>query len=136
MKILMFYAKHFECRPYEKVLEDVDDFVGSINVRNSIIVFYHVEPIDEDRVKSVVTKLVKNIKWIAGKFGSKTVVIHSFNHLATKKGGPELAKTIISGAVDKLKRAGYILFETPFGYQNEWIMHVAGESLAKVFKEL
>jgi hypothetical protein len=25
---------------------------------------------------------------------------------------------------------------TPFGYLNEWKIHVAGESLAKVFKDL
>ncbi|MDH3557913.1 MAG: hypothetical protein OES18_18905 [Deltaproteobacteria bacterium] len=25
---------------------------------------------------------------------------------------------------------------TPFGYLNEWKLHVAGESLAKVFKEI
>ncbi len=29
-----------------------------------------------------------------------------------------------------------VVAETPFGYLNEWKMHVAGESLAKVFKEL
>jgi len=35
----------------------------------------------------------------------------------------------------KLERAGYKVMQTPFGYFNEFRMHVTGDSLAKVFKE-
>ena len=36
----------------------------------------------------------------------------------------------------RLERTGFEVFETPFGWQNEWKLHVGGESLAKVFKEI
>jgi len=35
----------------------------------------------------------------------------------------------------KLESAGYKVMQTPFGYFNEFRMHVAGDSLAKVFKK-
>jgi len=36
---------------------------------------------------------------------------------------------------ERLQRTGYEVIVTPFGYFNEFKMHVAGDSLAKVFKE-
>ena len=36
---------------------------------------------------------------------------------------------------ERLARTGYAIMSTPFGYFNEFRMHVAGDSLAKVFKE-
>ncbi len=136
MKILMFFAKRFVCNPYEKVLDSAVESPESIAAESCVVVFYHVEPDDENRAKNVVSKLVKNIKWLAGKFESREIVLHSFNHLGTEKANPEVARSIISQVVEKLNRKNYIIKETPFGYQNEWIMHVAGESLAKVFKQL
>ena len=35
----------------------------------------------------------------------------------------------------RLINAGFNVMVTPFGYFNEFKMHVAGDSLAKVFKE-
>lgn len=42
---------------------------------------------------------------------------------------------LIKEANARLTRSGFTVTETPFGYLNEWKIHVAGESLAKVFKE-
>ena len=67
---------------------------------------------------------------------SKTVVLHSFNHLSGSKAGPEFAGPLIEEARERLERSGYTVGMTPFGYLNEWNLHVAGDSLAKVFKEL
>jgi len=39
-------------------------------------------------------------------------------------------------AAQRLGDTGYEVSATPFGYLNEWKMHVAGESLAKVFKDI
>lgn len=85
--------------------------------------------------KGVLDKFVKNIKWLAGKFETKNVVIHSFNHLSSSKASPEFSEQVIKQASEKLQNAGYTVMCTPFGYFNEFLIHVSGESLAKVFKE-
>ena len=36
---------------------------------------------------------------------------------------------------ERLARTGFLVMATPFGYFNEFTIHVAGDSLAKVFKE-
>lgn len=136
MKILMFYAPSFWFKTFEKVLEDVPDCSVEKNVEHSIVVFYHAEAEDVERQSSVLTKFVKNIKWLSGKFGTKSVVLHSFNHLSSSKAPAGFTRGLIEDTKTRLVNSGYSLHETPFGYLNEWKIHVAGESLAKVFKEL
>lgn len=136
MKILMFYAPEFWWRPYQKALEDAPEAGGETLVREAVVVFYQVEEEDPEREKKVVEKLVKNIKWLARKFGTEKIVLHSFNHLSSSKAAPQEALALISRAKEKLNRGGFEIYETPYGWLNEWKMHVAGESLAKVFKDL
>jgi hypothetical protein len=136
MKILMFYAPSFWFKTFEKVLDDVPDCSVEKNVAHSVVVFYHAEAEDVERQGSVLSKFVKNIKWLTGKFGTKSVVLHSFNHLSSSKAPAGFARDLIDETRTRLTNSGYTLHETPFGYLNEWKIHVAGESLAKVFKEL
>ncbi len=136
MKLILFYAPSFWFKTYQKVLEHVPDQDMEANCHHAIVVFYHVEAGDVERRGKVLTKFIKNIKWLAGKFNSKSVVLHSFNHLSHSKAPADFAEGFIQDARQRLERSGYSVAMTPFGYLNEWKLHVAGESLAKVFKEI
>ncbi len=136
MKILMIYTPSFWFKTYEKVLESVPDQEIEDTNNNAVVVLYHVEAEDVERKSSVLTKLLKNIKWLSGKFKTKNLVLHSFNHLSVSKAPPDFSKELISSAKERLTNSGFDILETPFGYLNEWKIHVAGESLAKVFKDL
>ncbi len=132
----MFYAPSFWFKTFEKVLENVPDQEIEESTNNAVVVLYHVEAEDVDRKSSVQSKLLKNIKWLAGKFKTKNLVLHSFNHLSVSKAPPDFSKELIDSAKERLANSGFEIHETPFGYLNEWKIHVAGDSLAKVFKDL
>jgi hypothetical protein len=136
VKNILFYAPSFYFKTFEKVLPEAADIHVEKICRCAVVVFYQVEEGDVPRKGKVLTKFVKNVKWLAGKFKTKTIVLHSFNHLSTSKAPPEFAEALVMEAVGRLERTGYHVTVTPFGYLNEWKLHVAGESLAKVFKEL
>jgi hypothetical protein len=136
LKLILFYAPSFWFKTYRKVLEHVPDRDQEALFEKVVVVFYQVEVEDVDRRSKVLTKFVKNIKWLAGKFESKSIVLHSFNHLSASKAGSEFAGPLIDEARERLERSGYTVGTTPFGFLNEWKLHVAGDSLAKVFKEL
>ncbi|MBC7359788.1 MAG: hypothetical protein H5U10_14755 [Desulfacinum sp.] len=136
MKLLMFYAPHFWYRTFQKTLDHVPDRDEEAECRDAAVVFYHAEAHDEDRTDKVVVKWVKNIKWLARKFGTETVVLHSFNHLSATKADPETTREMVDQVKERLARTGFQVMETPFGYLNEWKIHVAGDSLAKVFKDI
>jgi len=136
MKLLMFHAPSFWFKTHERVLESVPDTDKEEHFEDVTVVFYHVEERDEEDRPSVLRKMVKNIKWLSGKFGTRNVLLHSFNHLSTSKAAPEFAGSLVRDARERLEKAGYSVSNTPFGYQNEWKIHVSGESLAKIFKDI
>ncbi len=136
MKLLMFYTKEWWYKTASKTLEDMPDIEREEAAENAVVIFFHCEAEDENGPEGVVQKFVKNAKWLAGKFDTKKVVLHSFNHLSSSKSSPEFARKLLDDARQRLERTGYQVMTTPFGYFNEFRMHVAGDSLAKVFKEI
>jgi len=135
MRLVMFYVHEWWYRTASKSLPDIPDTQKEESLTNAAVIFFHSEANDEEKRDSVIQKFVKNTKWISGKFGTKNVVLHSFNHLADSKSTPDFAKSVLDEVVERLKRTGYEVMTTPFGYFNEFRMHVAGDSLAKVYKE-
>jgi hypothetical protein len=131
----MFNAPSFWFKTYKKTLENAPEIDEDKSVENALVVFYHAEEKDTESRSGALTKLIKNIKWLSGKCGTKNLVLHSFNHLSTSKADPEFTRELINDVNERLSRSGFTITETPFGYLNEWKIHVAGESLAKVFKE-
>ena len=135
MKLLLFYAHDFHFKTAEKGLPDVPDLELADGRHDAGVIFFHVEEEDQEKRAKVVQKFVKNAKWLCGKFDSKTIVLHSFNHLSTSKAPPDFSHGILVEVVERLERTGYDVMTTPFGYFNEFSIHVAGASLAKVYKE-
>ncbi len=136
MKLLMFLAKQFTFRPYEKTLLEAGDGGGELQVVDAAVIFVHSEPQDEAAPDGLETKFVKNVKWIAGKRGFKNIVLHSFTHLAEKSASPQSAESLLQSAAERLRNTGYDVTLTPFGWVGEWDLSVYGESLAKVYKSL
>ncbi len=136
MKLLMFLARQFTFRPFEKTLSDATDGGGEVQVTDAAVVFVHAEPQDETNDSGLETKFVKNVKWIAGKRELKNVVLHSFTHLAEARASPQFAEAFLQSATTRLRNTGYQVTLTPFGWVCEWDLSVFGESLAKVFKSL
>lgn len=135
MKLILFYAYNFKYKTAEKGLDSVPDIEKEESVEQAVVVFFHVEAEDMEKRAKVIQKFVKNIKWLCGKFSSKNVVLHSFNHLSLSKADPDFSKGVLDQVMERLCRTGYQVFHTPFGYFHEFQLHVAGDSLAKVYKE-
>ena len=138
MKLLMFLARQFTFRPFEKMLPDASrgDGGSEVHVPDAAVIFVHAEPQDEADTAGLETKFVKNVKWIVGKRGLKNVVLHSFTHLAETSASPQFAEAFLQSAAERLRNTGYRVTLTPFGWVCEWELAVFGESLAKVFKSL
>lgn len=135
MKLLLFYTREWWYRTASKTLPDAPDLEREEGLSQAAVVFFHVEAEDEGKRDSVIKKFVKNSKWIAGKFKTRNIVLHSFNHLSNSKSSADFARDLLDEVRERLERTGYTVVVTPFGYFNEFRMHVEGDSLAKVYKE-
>ncbi|KHO54818.1 MAG: hypothetical protein J4478_03995 [Candidatus Diapherotrites archaeon] len=131
MKLLMFHAKEFWYKPHA----GLGDAAESDKITDAIVAFIHVEESDKDRVEEIVGKSAGNIQWLAKKNNTDKVVLHSFAHLSSSKAEPETADRIIQKIGEKLKK-NLTAQTVPFGRFYEFSIHVFGQSLAKVFKDI
>ncbi len=136
MKLLMIYCNRFAYRTAVKNLDSAPDMEVNQEHQDVIVAFVHGEAEDMEREKSVKSKLLKNIKWLAPKVGTKKVVLHSFAHLSESKADPEFVQRIFDEVQQKLENTGYEVWQTPFGYFLDLQVEAPGFSLARVFKNL
>jgi hypothetical protein len=136
VKLLMFEARRFWWKSFSKTLEDVPQVDVEKTVTDAVVVFLHAEEEDEAKGNKLLTKTLKNIKWLANKRDLKNIVLHSFTHLSDSTASSDYAQAFLESAAERLKGTGYHVWLTPFGYFCEWELSVYGESLAKVFKAL
>ena len=128
MKLLMFLARQFTFRPFEKTLPDASDGGGEVQVTDAAVVFVHAESQDETDPSGLETKFVKNVKWLAGKRGLKNIVLHSFTHLADAGASPQFAEAFLQSTASRLRNTGYLVTPTPFG----WCVNGNCQSTVKV----
>ena len=134
MRVLFWYCKRIAWTPTHKALPQAEE-VAAREVTRAVCAFVHVEPLDTDHAGKVETKLVKNTKWLAGKWDTRRVVLHSFAHLAQEKADPDFTRELLARVHGRLTEAGYEVIETPFGYFNDLELAAPGHPLARVYKE-
>jgi len=126
----MFHTKSFWYKPYNSNSVETEKTI----FENCLVIFIHVEETDKGN-NGVINKAVGNIKWLSNKNKTNTVVLHSFAHLSNSKSDPETANDMIQKISEKLKK-NLSTHIVPFGQFYEFSVHVLGQSLAKVFKDL
>ena len=134
MRVLFWYCDRFGWDPTIKTLDDAPDAESDTH-QKVVVAFIHVEPQDTGKASSAETKLVKNAKWLARKWETKAVILHSFTHLGERKAEPEAAKALIDRAGQRLESAGYQTIQTPYGYFNDLSLQAPGHPLARIYKE-
>ncbi|MEA1980597.1 MAG: threonyl-tRNA synthetase editing domain-containing protein [candidate division Zixibacteria bacterium] len=136
MKLLMIYANKFGYKTNLKSLESIPEAAEQNRIENAVVGFIQVEEKDEEHLPNVETKLVKNLKWAARKNDTKRIVLHSFTHLSESKATSEITKQLLDNAEQRLKKADYEIYQTPFGYFLDLDVDAPGYPLARLFKDI
>ncbi len=134
MKILMIYCDSFTFQPISKTLEEFPEVTGGSSFEKTLVAFIHAESGDEEDMKAVETKLVKNLKWAAKKNNTRSVVLHSFAHLAETKANPKFTKELFDKTQARMRNTDYSCEQTAFGYFMDLNIDAPGVSQARIFK--
>ncbi|MBW2490228.1 MAG: hypothetical protein JRE65_03650 [Deltaproteobacteria bacterium] len=134
MRVLFWYCDDFDWAPAIKTLPDVPEADSAEN-KNTVVAFIHIEPKDVEAGSSCETKLVKNAKWLARKWETSRIILHSFTHLGQEKADPEKALSLLDRTKERLENAGYSVDQTPYGYFLDLKIKAPGHPLARVYKE-
>lgn len=133
MKLLMLYTERFAYRTGARGLDSAAELDEEREVLDALVGLVHAEAADEEEPGRVATKLVKNLKWAARKNGTRTIVLHSFSHLAESKASPDVTRALLDGVEARLREAGYAPLQTPFGYFLDLDLRAPGRSTARLF---
>jgi hypothetical protein len=125
LKLLCFQVDGFRWKTFEKTVPEAPDIDVESSVGEALVAFVHAERSDnsEERAASVRRQTLKHLKWLANKRELKTIVLHSFTHLGGDSAEPGDAAALLEEIRERLENTGYEV-------------HVTGESLAKVWKEI
>jgi len=134
MRVLFWYCDDFDWTPAIKTLPDVPEAEPAEN-RNTVVAFVHIEPKDVEAGSASETKLVKNAKWLARKWETPRIILHSFTHLGQEKADPENARALLDRTKERLENTGYSVDQTPYGYFLDLKIKAPGHPLARVYKE-
>ena len=130
MRMLMFHVESF----WYRVNESDDSDLG-VGFGDSLLVWIHSEAKDEQDRSGVLRKMVKNIRWLAQKNETTSIILHPFAHLEDSKSDPEFAEALIEETARKLRERDFTVHILEYGVFTEFKSHVKGPSLAKVFKQ-
>ncbi|MEA3313623.1 MAG: threonyl-tRNA synthetase editing domain-containing protein [Caldisericota bacterium] len=136
MKLLIIYMDKFWYRTTTKTLSELKSEEKQGTFQDVLVGFIHSEKEDEEEVDKKVKKLIKSLKWAAGKNKTKRIVLHSFAHLSKSKADPEVALSILEKAEERLKSVGYEVCQTPFGHFLNLEVSAPGISQARIFQDL
>ena len=75
-----------------------------------------------------------SLKWLARKWETREVVLHSFAHLGADKAEAGFAAELFEQARERLAAVDYRVTVTPFGYFNDILIRAPGEPLARIYK--
>ena len=136
MKMLMFHVREFWFSTHTRNLETEEEReeVGETDGR-AVLAWLQVESKDLDDPVACARRIAKNLKWHARKGETTRVVLHSFAHLSSDRADPEGARAVLADVAERLRGVDFEVLETPWGYFNEFRMHVEGPGIAKVLKE-
>ena len=130
----MIYCENFGYRPTIKTLDEFEEVAEGKVFGNTLVAFIHAEETDEEDIKRVETKMVKNLKWAAKKNNTKSVLLHSFAHLAETKADPNYTKELFDRVEARMKNTDYECDQTAFGYFMDLDIKAPGVSQARIFK--
>ncbi|MFH1638229.1 MAG: threonine--tRNA ligase [Candidatus Woesearchaeota archaeon] len=133
MRILAIHADFLKYEPKKKAIGAAEDVKpGMREVRECLVVFTAVEKKDEENESGAVDSYVNEVKDIAGKVNTKSIVLYPYAHLSPDLSKPSVAVNVMRGAEEKLKKEGYVVERAPFGWYKAFDIACKGHPLSEL----
>jgi hypothetical protein len=136
MRLLMWHVSAFHSQPGARGRSPLADAPRAVDTGEALLVFASVERADESDSAGVVVRACTAITEQARRIGVQAIVLHSFAHLFGELASPAFARQTLDTLEAELRRAGFSVQQTPFGWFNALEIHAKGHPLARVARQL
>jgi len=138
MKVLFLHVDYITFKPLKKALKSAPELSEKEKkeqkIKDALAVLISVEKSDSN-INKTVSKLVENVKDVAGKVNAKNIVLYPYAHLSSNLASPEIAIKVLEEAEKELKK-DFNLSRAPFGYYKEFELKVKGHPLSELSREI
>ena len=138
MRILMIHVDHFKCSITEKgrssVIEEFSQ--RETEISEGLLVLSSVEKSDEANPLKVAEKASDEIGSHARSLKVASIVLHPFAHLFAELSSPQAAVEILRRTEEQLKKEGFHVLRTPFGWFNALELRAKGHPLSRVARRV
>ncbi len=116
MKLLTAHSEYIEFKPIKKALKNVEDIpMESERIEECLVVFIGSEEQDKKNVSQVAEKAAKEIKEIAGKVGTKKIVLYPWVHLTGNPSSQKTAEKSLDEIESELNKPDLDIHKSPSG---------------------
>ncbi len=136
MRILTVHADFIEVEPIKKAIAEAEKIEKKEKKRYEevLVVFTAVEESDVD-VDGSAHALADEIEGVATQVKTKNVLIYSLVHLTSKPSKPSIAQSVVVKAEEELRKRGYEVSHSPFGWYKGYTLKCKGHPLSELSRE-
>lgn len=139
MRILFIHADRIEYEvrePAIKDAEEVDAAHRTAAVDEALVCFVTVEARDEADAEEIAARAVREVADVAAKVHSKRIVLYPYAHLSSSLGAPTPSRKILGIVAADLKRSGFEVVSSPFGWYKSFRLSCKGHPLSELSREV
>ncbi len=136
MRILTIHADYIEVRPMKKAIKDAEELKkkGPERYDEVLVVFTSVEQGDEE-IGASANALAKEVSSVANQVKTKKILLYPLVHLTSKPSAPNVAVKVLSKTEELLKKEGYEVDHSPFGWYKGYTLKCKGHPLSELSRE-
>jgi len=139
MRVLFLHCDLLEYEVKEKALRSVEDLPPEKRkgrIEDALVCFISAEKEDEADPEGVVREAVRNIEEVASQVKATRLAIYPYAHLSSSLAASGPAQKIFGLLEESLRKGGFHVLSSPFGYYKSFKVSVKGHPLSELSREI
>jgi len=139
MRVLFLHCDVLEYEVREKALPSAEDLPPEKRkgrIEDALVCFITAEKDDEADPEGIAREAVRNIEEVAAQVKAMRVAIYPYAHLSSSLAASGPAKAIFALLEEQLRKRGFEVLASPFGYYKSFKVSVKGHPLSELSREI
>lgn len=136
MKLLLLHTDYIEYEAKQKAIDAAEELeVRQDRLDEALAVFVAVENDDESDIPAVVDNAVREIRDVASRVGTDSVMLYPYAHLSSDLSGIDVAREVLTALREHLAET-FTVKHAPFGWYKAFALRCKGHPLAELSRTI
>ncbi|HVQ01520.1 MAG TPA: threonyl-tRNA synthetase editing domain-containing protein, partial [Candidatus Thermoplasmatota archaeon] len=137
MKLLLIHSDFIEYEVKQQAIPHPEDITTMKDrMDEALVVFIAVEKVDEEAPAQAVEDAAREIITTAEQLKVSNIMLYPYAHLSSNLAGAKAGKEILVSLEQAVKKSGFIVKRSPFGWYKGFTIKCKGHPLSELSKEI